>query len=170
MNKKVYNGEFDQCGKLAPFYIWKRYIDETEFEDDVKLFMDQYKIDPFVVPIGAEDAVNRFFQAKYGLFTCQELDDNLVIDPLLIQRWEVTDKQLRRTWNLAILSAIKEGDLKIETLGQYRNNFKDSKKFKKYLNTHPNHEQKLQEQKLFEKEKRNEKYKKEQEVKDFNNF
>lgn len=40
MNKKVYNGEFDQCGKLAPFYIWKRYIDETDFDDDVKLFMD----------------------------------------------------------------------------------------------------------------------------------
>ena len=61
MNKKVYNGEFDQCGKLAPFYIWKRYIDETEFDDDVKLFMDQYKIDPFVTPIGAEDSINRFF-------------------------------------------------------------------------------------------------------------
>jgi hypothetical protein len=61
MNKKVYTGEFDQCGKLAPFYIWKRYIDEQEFEEDVKLFMDQYKIDPFEVPTGAEDAVNRFF-------------------------------------------------------------------------------------------------------------
>ena len=28
MNKKVYSGEFDSCDKLAPFYIWKRYLDE----------------------------------------------------------------------------------------------------------------------------------------------
>ena len=95
MNKKVYNGEFDKCGKLAPFYIWKRYIDESECDDDVKLFMDQYKIDPFVVPNGAEEAVNRYFQAKYGLFTCQDSEDrygNMQIDPLLIQKWEVNEK------------------------------------------------------------------------------
>jgi len=70
MNKKVYQGEFDQCGKLAPFYIWKRTIDDSEYEEDMALFMDQYKIDPFVVPTGAEESVNRFFQSKYGLFTC----------------------------------------------------------------------------------------------------
>ena len=75
MNKKVYNGEFDQCGKLAPFYIWKRYIDEFDFEEDVKLFMDQYKIEPFITPTGAEDSINRFFQSKYGLFTCQDSED-----------------------------------------------------------------------------------------------
>lgn len=61
MNKKVYSGEFDQCGKLAPFYIWKRYLDEKDYDDDVNTFIDQYKIDPFVVPIGAEEAINRFF-------------------------------------------------------------------------------------------------------------
>lgn len=55
----------------------------------------------------------------------------------------MTDKQLRKTWNLAILTAIKEGELKIETLGQYRNKFKGSKKFQKYLKTHPNHEKNL---------------------------
>jgi hypothetical protein len=70
MNKKVYNGEFDQCGKLAPFYIWKRTIDDSEYDEDINLFMDQYKIDPFVIPTGAEEAINRFFQSKYGLFTC----------------------------------------------------------------------------------------------------
>ena len=43
MNKKVYQGEFDQCGKLAPFYIWKRTIDDSEYDEDVSLFMDQYK-------------------------------------------------------------------------------------------------------------------------------
>ena len=38
MNKKVYSGEFDQCGKLAPFYIWKRYLDEKDYDDDVNTF------------------------------------------------------------------------------------------------------------------------------------
>jgi hypothetical protein len=61
MNKKVYSGEFDQCGKLAPFYIWRRNIDEKDYEEDLTLFMDQYKIDPFVVPKGAQEAINRFF-------------------------------------------------------------------------------------------------------------
>lgn len=31
MNKKVYSGEFDLCGKLAPFYLWKRIIDENDY-------------------------------------------------------------------------------------------------------------------------------------------
>ena len=43
MNRKVYSGEFENCGKLAPFYIWKRYIDDKDYEEDVSLFMDQYK-------------------------------------------------------------------------------------------------------------------------------
>jgi hypothetical protein len=40
MNKKVYNGEFDMCGKLAPFYLWRRIIDESEYEDEINLFLD----------------------------------------------------------------------------------------------------------------------------------
>ena len=40
MNRKVYSGDFENCGKLAPFYIWKRYINDPDFEEDVNLFMD----------------------------------------------------------------------------------------------------------------------------------
>ena len=40
MNKKVYQGDFENCGKLAPFYIWKRYINDVDFDEDVNLFMD----------------------------------------------------------------------------------------------------------------------------------
>ena len=61
MNKKVYSGEFDQCGKLAPFYLWRRYIDDKDYDEELSIFMDQYQIDPFVVPRGAEEAINRFF-------------------------------------------------------------------------------------------------------------
>lgn len=40
MNKKVYNGDFDLCGKLAPFFIWRRYIDEKIYDEDVNNLMD----------------------------------------------------------------------------------------------------------------------------------
>jgi hypothetical protein len=43
---------------------------------------------------------------------------------------------LKRVWALAILTAIKEGDIKFEQLGGYRKHFKDSQLFKKYLKTH----------------------------------
>lgn len=95
LNKKVYNGEFEQCGKLAPFYLWKRFIDEKDYEEDVAMFMDQYKIDPFVYPKGAEESMNRYFQSKYGLFTCQDSQERfgeVEIDPLLIQKWEGNDE------------------------------------------------------------------------------
>ena len=41
-NKNVYSGKFDSCGYLAPFYLWKRYIDESEYEEGLNIFMDQY--------------------------------------------------------------------------------------------------------------------------------
>lgn len=31
MNRKVYSGDFETCGKLAPFYLWKRIIDENDY-------------------------------------------------------------------------------------------------------------------------------------------
>jgi len=36
---------------------------------------------------------------------------------------------LKRVWALAILTAIKEGDIKFEQLGAYRKHFKESKSF-----------------------------------------
>jgi hypothetical protein len=123
MNKKVFNGEFEQCGKLAPFYLWRRFIDEKEYEEDIQMFMDQYKIDPFVVPLGAEESINRFFQSRYGLFTCQDSQDRygqIAIDPLLFQKWEGNEVQRQKVWTLAVLTALQEGAISIEMLGQYR--------------------------------------------------
>lgn len=61
MNKKVYSGEFENCGKLAPFYLWKRHVNETDYDEDLAVFMDQYKIDAFEVPTGAQEPINKFF-------------------------------------------------------------------------------------------------------------
>jgi len=47
----------------------------------------------------------------------------------LIRRWEGGEQQLRKTWTLAILTALAEGHIKVEELGQYRQTFKDAKKF-----------------------------------------
>ena len=58
-----------------------------------------------------------------------------------------------------MLTAVNSGDIEIEQLGMYRNHFKKSRQFTKYLKTHNNHEQKLGEQKAIEKEKKDMKYK-----------
>ena len=55
-------------------------------------------------------------------------------DPSLIQRWERNEKNLKRTWNLAILSAINEKDITYDDLEVYRKkDFRQSKLWKKYL-------------------------------------
>lgn len=90
-NKQVYSGHFENCGRLSPFLFWKRYIDERDYDEDIQMFMDQYHISPMVVPKGAKSSINKFLQAKYGLFTCQESQDmfgELSIDPLLYYKWE----------------------------------------------------------------------------------
>ena len=77
---------------------------------------------------------------------------------------------MRKQWNLAIIQALADGEIKIEELGRYRHNFKDSNKFSKYLKSHPNHERQLQEQKHEEKEASNLFYKRELEKIDFDRF
>ena len=135
--------------------------------------MDQYKIDPFTVPRGAEGVINRFFQSKYGLFTCQDSEEkygDYAMDPILFQKWEHSEIQRQKTWTLAVLTALSEGVIKIEQLGEYRRNFKQSKNFEKYLKTHPNHERDLVQEKYGEKEKSNLIFKKKMEIQDFLNF
>ena len=68
------------------------------------------------------------------------------------------------------MNALSEGYIKIEELGSYRNQFKESRKFVKYLDKHPNHFKNLDEQKIEEKEKNNMVFKRELERRDFLNF
>lgn len=112
-NYDVYDGVFSQCGPLNPFFAWNSVVDERQFEESIDLFMDQYDIDVFQnVGTGkATRALNQFFSAKYGLFTCYDAKVKwglINIDPGLIERWERPDR-LKRTWYLAIMSLITSG-------------------------------------------------------------
>jgi hypothetical protein len=106
-------------------------IDERQFEESIDLFMDQYEIDVFQnVGTGkATRALNQFFSAKYGLFTCYDAKVKwglINIDPGLIERWERPDR-LKKTWYLAIMSLITSKQVSWEQMEAYRVPYTKSK-------------------------------------------
>ena len=137
MNTQVFDGVFDRCGKMNPFELWNRAVNQATYDADLDLFMNHYDVPAFQGPAQAEMTLNAFFQAKYGIFYCYDnnkLYGLIDYDPSLIQKWERNDKNLRRTWNLAILSAINEKDITYDDLEVYRKkDFRQSKLWKQYL-------------------------------------
>jgi len=49
-NYSVYDGIFDRCGKMSPFVIWDKYVNDKKSTPDVNHFMHHYNIQPFVAP------------------------------------------------------------------------------------------------------------------------
>ncbi len=112
MNQQVFDGFFDRCGKMNPFELWNKKVDEKRCNKELDLFMNHYDIPPFNGPNRASMTLNAFFQAKYGMFYCYDnnkLYGLIDYDPALIEKWERTQRNLKRTWNLAIMSALNEG-------------------------------------------------------------
>ena len=70
-NTAVYHGT-DACGAASGdvFGIWKRNVDEKKAKRMVQTLMDHYDFPVYDVPAGLEREIYRFYQAKYGLFTC----------------------------------------------------------------------------------------------------
>lgn len=54
------------------FGIWKKRVNEKKGKDIVELLMDQYDLPLHIAPLGLDDAINTFYQAKYGMFTCHD--------------------------------------------------------------------------------------------------
>jgi lantibiotic modifying enzyme len=91
LNYAVFDGVFDSCGKMNPFEVWNRYVDETKCEKDIYIFMDHYDIPPFEAPERGRMTINAFFQAKYGMFYCYDNNKRYGLidyDPSLIITWE----------------------------------------------------------------------------------
>ena len=61
MNPSVFDGVFDRCGKMDPFGLWNRSVNEKRYEKDLKLFMNHYDIPPFEGPERASMTLNAFF-------------------------------------------------------------------------------------------------------------
>ena len=67
--------------------------------------------------------LNAFFQAKYGMFYCYDnnkLYGLIDYDPTLIQRWERNPKNLKKTWNLAVMAAVSDKAITFDDLEGYR--------------------------------------------------
>ncbi|CDW75006.1 UNKNOWN [Stylonychia lemnae] len=134
-NYPVYDGIFDRCGKMNPFIQWEKYVSDKKSSDDVTQFMLHYNIQPFQAPQKAQTTLNAFFQAKYGMFYCYDNNKNygmIDYDPELIQRWEKTPRQLKRTWTMAVMSAVSDGSISWEDIKCYRVRFEDTKRWRNF--------------------------------------
>jgi hypothetical protein len=71
-NKYAFAGPYDECGRIDVFAIWKKKVNEKKSKEFVDLMMDHYEL-PVHDPIkGMETGINKFYQAKYGMFTCHD--------------------------------------------------------------------------------------------------
>ena len=65
------------------------------------------------------------------------------INPSMVSFWERDPKNMRATWYLSIAYAIKAGQLTFEDLRKYRKDYRESKRYKSYLRSNPNHNERM---------------------------
>lgn len=46
-NTGVFDGHFERCSGLHPFWAWNEVVDEKKYEKSLDSFMDQYEIGTF---------------------------------------------------------------------------------------------------------------------------
>ena len=71
-NKYAFEGPYDECGRIDVFNKWKSNVDEKKGKEYVYRLMDHYDIKTHYAPLGMEQELNKFYQAKYGMFTCHD--------------------------------------------------------------------------------------------------
>jgi hypothetical protein len=50
MNTQVFDGVFDRCGKMNPFELWNRAVNQATYDADLDLFMNHYDVPAFQGP------------------------------------------------------------------------------------------------------------------------
>ena len=65
------------------------------------------------------------------------------INPSMVSFWERDPRSIRATWYLSIAYAIKAGELTFDDLRKYRKDYRESKRYKSYLRSNPNHNEKM---------------------------
>ena len=53
MNSQVFDGVFDRCGKMNPFELWSRAVNQATYDADLDLFMNHYDLPAFQGPAQA---------------------------------------------------------------------------------------------------------------------
>eukprot|EP00347_Sterkiella_histriomuscorum_P012615 403367889 len=117
---------FQNCGIMNPFVVWEKYVRERQIGKDVNIFMEHYDIPVFDAPENARTSINAFFQAKYGMFYCQDNSKRDIYpdySPTIIQMFEKSQKQMKRTWSMAIMAALVDNTITFEDLQKYENNY-----------------------------------------------
>ena len=142
-NKDVYDGVSDQCGPFKPFTIWNKHVDDRKYDKAWELFIDQYDIPVGSCPTGkAQRFFNKYFQSKYGCFTCHGSHNKyggIDFDFGLIEKWE-KPKEIKRQWDQVVMAAIYNKDLTWDEMETYRKDYTKSKTFVKYKGSNKMHE------------------------------
>ena len=73
-NKHAFEGPEAECGKIDSFGIWKSNVTESKSRHFITLFREYFDFPIFNSPKGLEKSLNVFYQAKYGMFTCHDLN------------------------------------------------------------------------------------------------
>ncbi len=55
------DGILQICGKMNPFIVWEKHVNEKKHQNDLNLFMDHYDIPTFIAPQSATEGINAFF-------------------------------------------------------------------------------------------------------------
>jgi len=129
---------------LDPFEIWKKWFKQSDYDESIDKFMDKYNIEPFQKPksVNAQRILNRFFTARYGMFAGMDMKRTFGIVDFnigLIQKWE-KPKELKRMWNLAIISGINSGQISWDDIKEFKKDFTQCQAWKKYQTKNTSHD------------------------------
>lgn len=141
-NKHAFEGPYLECGRIDVFGIWKKNVKEQRAKNFVELLMDQYDLPVHEAPKGMEEEINKFYMAKYGMFTCHDVLARMgkVRYPEdLINYWQRNKEDQKYTWYLAVAFVMSEKSRSWDLLKPYKKDFKEGKSFKSYLRNHPDH-------------------------------
>lgn len=69
---KAFEGVADECGQTDVFAIYKQHVDEKKSKRITTLFKDHYDVPIHLPPNYLLPGINKFYHAKYGMFTCHD--------------------------------------------------------------------------------------------------
>ena len=121
----MFEGDFGSCSGRDPFEIWNETYKMKDYDESLNYLMKFFDVPTFTVPSGGKDVqrfINEYFYAKYGLFTCYDMQRNFGHRPpnfTVIEFWE-KESVRHRNWMLVILALLVHKQITFEELDKYR--------------------------------------------------
>lgn len=147
-NKKAFEGPYGECGAVDVFGIWKKNVEEKRAKIYVRKLMEHYDFPIYHSPPGLETHLNTFYQAKFGMFSCHDTAAVWGIgkaryDAELVNYWQRSNADKQYTWYLAIAYALGAGKVELDSLSEYRKNYRESTAYRSYLARNSQHQSSL---------------------------